>query len=50
VRFVEVAGGTRVELEHRNLDRFGAQAESVRTVFESPAGWSGLLAAFAKAV
>jgi uncharacterized protein YndB with AHSA1/START domain len=50
VRFVEEAGGTRVELEHRNLDRFGAQAESVRTVFESPAGWSGLLAAFAKAV
>jgi uncharacterized protein YndB with AHSA1/START domain len=46
VRFVQENGGTRVELEHRNLDRLGAQAESIRAIFESPNGWSGLLAKF----
>ena len=50
VRFVEEAGGVRVELEHRDLERYGAQAASVRATFESPGGWPGLLAAFAKAV
>lgn len=40
-------GGTRVDLEHRDLDRFGAKAEAVRTSFDSDGGWPGLLAAFA---
>jgi uncharacterized protein YndB with AHSA1/START domain len=38
---------TRVELEHRNLDRFGPEAERMRAVFNSDGGWNGLLQSFA---
>lgn len=48
VRFLPERSGTRVELEHRNLERFGDQAEAVRATFESPGGWSGLLESFAE--
>lgn len=34
---------TRVELEHRGFESLGEQAESVRAIFDSPAGWTGLL-------
>jgi uncharacterized protein YndB with AHSA1/START domain len=47
VRFVADGQATRVELEHRDLDRFGAKAEAVRAALDSPGGWSGGLAAFA---
>jgi uncharacterized protein YndB with AHSA1/START domain len=48
VRFVpEGASATRVELEHRHLERYGEAAEGVRGMFESPAGWSGVLESFA---
>lgn len=40
-------GGTRVDLEHRDLDRFGDKADAVRASFDSDGGWQGLLAAFA---
>lgn len=40
---------TRVELEHRHLDRFGEAAEKMRGVFGSPGGWTGLLDRFAGA-
>jgi uncharacterized protein YndB with AHSA1/START domain len=46
VRFLDEAGGTRVELEHRNLDRYEAQAEWMRSAFDSPNGWAGLLERF----
>ena len=50
VRFVpDGPGATRVELEHRNLERFGDQAEAARAAFDSPDGWSGLLARYAVA-
>lgn len=50
VRFLSVdAGRTRVELEHRNLDRFGESAASIRTALDSPGGWNGLLAGYAAA-
>ena len=40
VRFVaETPERTRVELEHRNLDRHGEQWESVRAGIASPDGW-----------
>jgi len=42
------AGRTRVELEHRSLDRLGEQAAMVREIFDSPAGWQGLLESFAR--
>jgi uncharacterized protein YndB with AHSA1/START domain len=40
---------TRVELEHRDLERFGAQQEEIRKAFESGGGWTGILAEFQKA-
>jgi uncharacterized protein YndB with AHSA1/START domain len=40
---------TLVELEHRNLDRFGEAAEMIRKAFDSPDGWPGTLRDFAKA-
>lgn len=48
VGFVEEAPGrTRVELQHRHLERYGDHAESIRATFESPGGWGGILARFA---
>jgi uncharacterized protein YndB with AHSA1/START domain len=50
VRFVaETPDRTRVELEHRNLERFGDAQEQIRVSFDSPGGWQGLLGAFAQA-
>lgn len=51
VRFVvEADDRTRVELEHRDLERFGPQAEKMRAMFEQPGAWDGILSAFAAAV
>jgi uncharacterized protein YndB with AHSA1/START domain len=48
VRFVSLGPAlTRVELEHRRLDRFGAAAEQMRGAFDSEAGWAGILRSFA---
>ncbi len=47
VRFIaESASATRIELEHRNIERYRAQAEAVRASLDSPDGWNGLLAAY----
>ncbi len=48
VRFIPDGSGTRVELEHRNLERFGDVADRVRGQLDSPGGWNGLLASFAQ--
>jgi hypothetical protein len=49
VRFVaEGDERTRVELEHRDLDRFGTREEEMRRTFGSPGGWTGLLERFAR--
>ena len=37
--FAEAPGRTRVELEHRNLDRHGAGWESIRDGVDNEAGW-----------
>jgi uncharacterized protein YndB with AHSA1/START domain len=48
VRFVaEDATRTRVELEHRNLDRHGEGWEQMRDAVGSPGGWERGLQAFA---
>ncbi len=39
---------TRVDLEHRNMARFGVAAEATRAMFDSPNAWERTLAAFAK--
>jgi uncharacterized protein YndB with AHSA1/START domain len=50
VRFIpDGANATRVELEHRNLDRFGDRADTVRQTIDSPEGWGGLLQLFKQA-
>jgi len=48
--FAEGAGKTRVELEHRGLERHGAGWEQIRTGVDSPGGWSAILENFAKAL
>jgi uncharacterized protein YndB with AHSA1/START domain len=40
---------TRVDLEHRNLSRYGVSAEPTRAMLDSPGGWGKTLTAFAKA-
>jgi uncharacterized protein YndB with AHSA1/START domain len=52
VRFTpDAAGMTRVDLEHRLLDRHGAGAGTMRTVIDSePGGWGGLLRAYGERV
>jgi uncharacterized protein YndB with AHSA1/START domain len=40
---------TRVELEHRGLEAFGARADEMRGIFDSGGGWPGLLERFAGA-
>jgi hypothetical protein len=37
---------TRIELEHRRLDRYGARRDEVRGIFDSDIGWQALLDAF----
>jgi uncharacterized protein YndB with AHSA1/START domain len=47
VTFTELAPHrTRVELEHRHLDRFGPAASRMRDTFGSDNGWSGILRSF----
>jgi uncharacterized protein YndB with AHSA1/START domain len=43
-------GGTRVELEHRNLDRHGDGWEQTRDSIAGEGGWPGCLAAFSERV
>jgi uncharacterized protein YndB with AHSA1/START domain len=40
-------GGTRVDLEHRNLERYGDLAARMRESFDSEGGWLGILKSFA---
>jgi uncharacterized protein YndB with AHSA1/START domain len=48
VRFIaEGKDSTRVELEHRKLDRYGARREEMRRIFETEGDWGRLLAMFA---
>jgi uncharacterized protein YndB with AHSA1/START domain len=44
VRFTEVEGGTRVDLEHRAFERIGPDAESTAKQYEG--GWAAVLERF----
>ena len=47
VRFIaEGANGTRVEFEHRRLDRYGARRDEMREIFDKTGDWGRLLEAF----
>jgi hypothetical protein len=51
IRFTaEGPGTTLVELEHSKLERHGEGWQQLRTVFESPGAWSGILAIYARKV
>jgi uncharacterized protein YndB with AHSA1/START domain len=44
------ASETRVELEHRYLERLGPNAERLRAAFDSEDGWSGVLKGFGQSL
>lgn len=49
LRFVVVdENTTRVELEHRHLDRYGARRDEMRAIFETGGDWGRLLEGFAR--
>ena len=51
VRFIpESRDVTRVELEHRHIDRHGAGAPGMRFSVDSPNGWGGMLRLYAAEV
>jgi uncharacterized protein YndB with AHSA1/START domain len=51
VRFIaESPRRTRVELEHRHLERYGGQAARMRSILDAPNGAVNLLAAYAAAL
>jgi uncharacterized protein YndB with AHSA1/START domain len=39
---------TRVELEHRRLDRYGARRDEMRRIYDTEGDWGRLLASFAQ--
>jgi uncharacterized protein YndB with AHSA1/START domain len=49
VRFTREGAGTRVELEHRLLERYGDKAAEMHAAFDSPGGWNGILESFVRA-
>jgi hypothetical protein len=49
VTFQPVDGGTRVAIEHRDLERFGPDAERMHQTFSGPEAWTGTLGAYAGA-
>lgn len=40
---------TRVELEHRHLDRYGSRRDEMRRIYDTEGDWGKLLEAFARA-
>jgi hypothetical protein len=50
VRFIaDGKDRTRVELEHRRLDRYGARRDEMRAIFDSTGDWGRLLESLASA-
>lgn len=41
---------TRVDLEHRGLDRYGDRIDETRGVYDAPNGWTGILTGFAESI
>jgi len=49
LRFIaDGKNATRVELEHRRLDLYGARRDEMRRVFDTEGDWGRLLEAFAQ--
>lgn len=47
VTFTPEGNGTRVDLEHRDLERMGDKADAMRESVSGPGGWPALLQLFA---
>ncbi|HUP89659.1 MAG TPA: SRPBCC family protein [Longimicrobiales bacterium] len=47
VQFTAVAGGTRVDLEHRNFERQGEGGQAMRAGVDGEGGWKTLLQVYA---
>ena len=47
---ITAAGGTRVDLEHRHLDRYGTHAAKMLGALDSANGWRGVLDAYVAVV
>jgi uncharacterized protein YndB with AHSA1/START domain len=47
VLFTPEGDGTRVDLEHRDLERMGDKADAMRETVSGPGGWPALLQLFA---
>jgi uncharacterized protein YndB with AHSA1/START domain len=50
IRFTPEAGGTRVDLEHRDLEKYGAHAERMRASMDSANAWTQTMADFVAAI
>jgi hypothetical protein len=51
VRFIEESAGvTVIELEHRNIDRLGTDADDFRKKVDAPNGWTLIMQTYAAAV
>jgi hypothetical protein len=49
LRFIaDGKNGTRVELEHRRLDRYGARRDEMRRIFDTEGDWGKILEMFAR--
>jgi uncharacterized protein YndB with AHSA1/START domain len=49
IRFIaEGSSRTRVELEHRQLDRYGARRDEMRRIYDTEGDWGKLLEMFAR--
>jgi len=46
--FVRDGGGTRLEFEHRRLDRYGERRDQMREIFDKTGDWGRLLGGFAQ--
>ena len=50
VLFTSEGDGTRVDLEHRDLERMGDKADAMREIVSGPGGWPALLELYAQAI
>ena len=48
LRFAADGAGTKVEFEHRHIERMGAGAQVTRDAIDGPGGWSAILDEFRK--
>ena len=48
IRFIAEGDATRVELDHRHLERYGSRRDEMRHIFDKGGDWGRVLAMFAQ--